>query len=425
MSSGIQCVLQDMKPFLQKDDYVFVGKVDARACSKNSIKVDINPRLETIFWEYDTCVADLLINSSNGSSTPSSEENLLNNVECWTEFTSALQELPARNIILSDEKLSEVQMQWWGVDKTIQFWKFMKEQLASKYNVHIVMVYRRYHEWLASIKNQGDKYSLGRPHMKLWPPDGPQKEPIFPHLMRWIHNVTEIPSPYTPQMYDLYRNQLQLDVSLLNMHDPTKDMIEDFLCHSLVNAKHTCNEYKQEMDRQRQDKVTTAATTAASRKKYTYTSNPSENHFCDMIAYDAYQQGIIRDLRGYRKGADRIFFNEVISRRLEKMHMTPYDLPLICPSNEELQPLLDITLQYEQDFLPSFYNSEYGKTKIQSKFWKDVSKQKFCTVNTTAVLQQPAWKIFLQQQWRPKRGKKPTDWDYTTYKITNDNFTST
>jgi hypothetical protein len=105
--------------------------------------------------------------------------------------------------------------------------------------------------------------------------------------------------------------------------------------------------------------------------------------------------------------------------------MTPYDLPLICPTHEELQPLLDTTLQYEQDFLPSFYNSEYGRTKIESKFQKDVSKQKFCTVNTTAVLQERAWKIFLQQQWRPKRGKKPADWDYTTYKITNDNFTST
>ncbi|KAL3905066.1 MAG: hypothetical protein SGILL_009827, partial [Bacillariaceae sp.] len=246
-----------------------------------------------------------------------------------------------------------------------------------------------------------------------WPPVGPEKEPIFPHLSRWMRNMTEIPSPYTPQMYDVYNNQLSLDVSLLNMHDTTRDLLDDFLCSSLVRADHACQEYRRAR----------SSDQSVDKELYRYASNPSENPFCDQLAFQAYQHGIIRDLRGHRKGADRLFFNEVISRRLSKMKMTPFDLPLTCPSSLELQPFLDRSLLYEQEFFPDFYSSSLGRPVMEAKFWKDIDKQKFCSVNTTAVLAQSDWIRFFQTQWKPKRGQKPKDWEFTTYKITNKNFT--
>jgi hypothetical protein len=410
MSSAIQCVLQDLKPYLQIDEYEFVGKVDARACYPNSPFVPIDSGVEDIFWkdEDGTCVDALLNAYENGHD--------LSHIECWTTFLGALDKLKAadgtdKKIILSDEKLSEIQMLNWGKAKTTRFWKFLQHQLRNRYHIRIIMVYRRYYEWLMSIKNQGDKYSLGRRNMKLWPPDGPEKEPIFPQLQRWMRNTTEIPSPYTPEMHQVYRHELSLDTVLLNMHNNHDDLLEDFLCTSLVGAVHTCNEYRQ-------------AIRNATSTRYRYTSNPSENPFCDQIAYRAYQQGIIRDLRGHRKGADRLFFNEIISRRLAKLNMTRYDLPLVCPSRSEVQQLLDRSLFHEQKFMPEFFQSIDGRPKLEEKFWKDVNQKKFCSVNTTAVLEQEDWIRFLQTQWRPKRGKKPADWEFTTYKITNANFTS-
>jgi hypothetical protein len=429
MSSGMQCVLQDLQTILlEKDGIAFVGKVDARACSKNSLAVSIDDALEDVFWHDDACVDQLLeIHRHNRQQRRHKYNNYKNDtvvslttVQCWDNFLMALDKLNDKNIILSDEKLSEVQFLWWGVNKTKQFWRFLQEQLQDRYRIRIVMVYRRWYEWLASIKNQADKYSLGRPGMKQWPPMGPEKEPIFPHLMRWMRNASEIPSPYTPELYNVFANELRMDVSLLNMHDTTRDLLEDFLCDSIVGADHACQEY-----RQAQMMNSSSSSSSSNRTKYKYTSNPSENPFCDQIAYKAYQQGIIRDLRGHRKGADRIFFNEVIHRRLAKLNMTPYDLPLSCPTHQELRPLLDRSLQYEREFLPDFFASaSMGRPVVETQFWKDVDQLKFCSVNTSAILEQKDWVTFLQQQWRPKRGKKPADWDYTTYKITNKNFTS-
>ena len=100
--------------------------------------------------------------------------------------------------------MPEVQLFRWGVGRTLDFWKLLREQLKGRYRLKIVVVYRRWHEWITSLKNQGDKYSLGRQCMKAWPPQGPEKEPIFPHLSRWMRNKSEIPSPFAQEIYDAY-----------------------------------------------------------------------------------------------------------------------------------------------------------------------------------------------------------------------------
>jgi hypothetical protein len=189
------------------------------------------------------------------------------------------------------------------------------------------------------------------------------------------------------------------------MHEGT-DLLDNFICKVLRGATHTCQAYR------------------INPSDYQYHSNPSENHFYDMIAYDAYHQGLIRDLRGYRKGADRLFVNEMISRRQLRLHGTAWDLPLACPTHEQVQPFLTESLAFEQDFLPDFFRTQLGGADLANKFWKDVDNQFYCSVNTTAVLEKSDWRLFLYNLWDPRRGKKPADWEKSNYTITNSNFTN-
>jgi hypothetical protein len=393
MSSAMQCSLQKLHANLTLDGYEFVGKCDARACYKNSPSLPVEPKLIAPFYEHD-CVEAITTTRD------------LQTVKCWRDFQSALasrfEDRTRTHIILSDEKISEAQMKWWSVERTETLWNILREQLGQTYNFQVVMVYRRYYEWLASVKNQGDKYSLGRRGIKSW--NGPAKEAIYPHLMRWMQNTSQIPSPYLPEMYDLYTNRLRLPVSLLNMHDGT-DVLEQFLCHTLHDATHTCQAYRD------------------NPALYQSNSNPSENHFYDRIAYDAYHRGLVRDLRDWRKGADRLFHNEMIGRRMQRLHKTPWDLPLQCPSKDQVLPLLETSKRLEREFLPDFYQSPHGEQALAMKFWKDVDNRKFCTVDTKAVLDQPYWQTFLHNLWDPRRGKKPADWETSDYKITAKNFT--
>ena len=172
MSSAIQCSLLKLKPFLAQDDYVFIGKVDARACGKNGIPID--PALIAPFSKR-ACVNEML-EAVRTAATKDDENSGLQSVQCWTDFTKALSDLNSTNIILSEEKLSETHL-FGFPDMTESLWKILQDQLKDKFQFQLCVVYRRYYEWLASVKNQGDKYSLGRRGIKAW--DGPVKVSYF------------------------------------------------------------------------------------------------------------------------------------------------------------------------------------------------------------------------------------------------------
>ena len=129
------------------------------------------------------------------------------------------------------------------------------------------------------------------------------------------------------------------------------------------------------------------------------------------------------------------------------MLQKPYDLPLICPTRQQVQFLLDATIQNELQFMKltmqnhnhvdenggigQANNHTTTKTttvtsialkQILEEFEKDYTNKKFCTVNATEILNDKDWKQFLLSLWHPKRGKKPIDWDTSTYTVTLSNY---
>ena len=522
MSSSMQCTLQSLQSNLTiQDSYMFLGKVDLRACSSGGggyyqeMKIDpmiLSPFVDTeciesmlkIVEEYDDEENSQKGEQQDGRTTLFLSDNkLYRNVQCYREFSDLLNKYSQNrtNLIISDEKVSEIHLKWFDSQHITLplLTKIIFPRVRQQFNIRIIVVYRRYYQWLTSLKNQGDKYSLGRRNMKQW--YGPQKEPIFQQLQRWVvltnntnttnntsNNNTSslgIPSPYTPEVYTFYQNALKkqqqqvltahddhatsLDiygndnqddsVVLLNMHDTvttsmtrtasSTTLLETFLCKAIPDAYHTCQEYR------------TNPKFHKNGGEKNQKSNPSIVPFYDNIAYEAYHRGgLIRDLRGYRKGVDRIFVTEMISRRNEKkLHQTPYDLPLICPSRAQVQFLLDKTIQYELEYLnliSKFQPFKDGKedlnnhrdygdsngtgestthattkeeattifSQVQEEFETDYKKQKFCTVNVTEVLNDVGWKQFLLNLWHPKRGPKPIDWDRSNYTITSRNYSS-
>ena len=424
MSSSMQCTLKQYQSQLAQDNYIFLGKVDIRACDMEGMKIGSI----SLPFEDDSCVTQLvhavtetnLTNATTRATITMDQEQLVLKVPCWNQFSTALDEYARTqtNLIVSDEKFSERHLQQWPVSTANIIWTLIKQRLERQWNIRVIVVYRRYYEWLASVKNQGDKYSLGRRGMKLW--EGPEKEPIFTQLNRWIHNTSEIPSPYTPEVYHYYATTLQLDTIVLNMHDSTVDLLEAWVCFAIPNATTTCTTYQQdkknENDEARQQQ----------KQQQQRRTNPSQIPSYDQIAYAAWQRGLIRDLRGFRKGADRMFYTEMLGRH-QQIHknLSTMDLPRSCPSPWDILPFLRLSQLYEQKFLPTFAQSSLGLETLEESFWKDaVYKKFFCTVNVTTMLADPEWKQFLFEIWDPRAGIMPQDWKNSTYKITSANFTS-
>jgi hypothetical protein len=71
------------------------------------------------------------------------------------------------------------------------------------------------------------------------------------------------------------------------------------------------------------------------------------------------------------------------------------DLPLECMGEEDLQRLLTISID---DHGKHVLGDAFDLDPIKAKFESHVAKRKFCSVNVTAVLDDPGWQAFLRSE---------------------------
>ena len=187
-----------------------------------------------------------------------------------------------KNLLLTDENLDE------------NFVKGLRDAIDDDdWNVTVIVMYRRIHEWLLSWYNQINKTtnidSKGnvlfndegipfRTEHKHWPDHGGINIPDF---STWYKEYTRYWKPTelvdmhrSLKFYNIYNESFKNNVRLYNMHNEG-DLVTDFICN-IIGATNACEEYKKNVE---------------VYKKEEENSSVDLDH--DIVAVHAYDQGHI------------------------------------------------------------------------------------------------------------------------------------
>ena len=291
--------------------------------------------------------------------------------ECWNDFVDTLKAVSDRNILVSSEDLhvasSGGQREWWAALKEAA------EAVGLK--VILVVAYRRFYEWLPSSYYQMN--SGGASGYTRWPGDGGKRiEPIYPTMM----SSEYVNRSRTKRLWHYYipsfLNAIPefMETRILNMHhgNHTRTTQTKFFCDVLPNAFQTC-QHSLDLEREK------------SREKFHRASAP----LCyDMLALAAAEAGLI-DTSVYKRVDVRKAAKEYNTLKLNR---TDTDFPLICPPKHHLKSILNASLQWEKEIMPTM-DDESGHRR---GFWDLVDKKKFCAIDEQATLKLDEWKSFFQ-----------------------------
>jgi hypothetical protein len=299
--------------------------------------------------------------------------------ECWNSFTDELDRLHqnGQNVILVEEYLS---------DASFDLPSF--QQATTKWQVLIVVTYRQFWSWLPSFKNQFEKnihkVALSSFERKSSDPlpwlldrSRTTSSPEFYKAMTSVKNRKEIRVasvmsgkylPYTDNIMDLYR-ELGDQVRIMNIHIENMKVTSNFFCEILPNAPNTCHDPLHQTNRQ--------------------SFNPSIPMDYQLIAVDAVDRGLL--------GQSKFNRSQVVTI-LEQHHkgmLESRPLPLECMDQASLEAFLAESMRLERELVPDFYAAH--EEQHRKSFWNAAAQNKFCSVNTTAVLIDPDWlSIFVQ-----------------------------
>lgn len=181
---------------------------------------------------------------------------------------------------------------------------------------------------------------------------------------------------YTNHVASVWQEQTGWDRALLNFHTPGH-ITTKLVCDVLPNAPYTCNYMTSRPEPKRDNSRSTAQGGYAS------------------IIYAAYEEGLLSaDQQRHEILNDMMdYFEAALGPAL-----LPYaDLPLKdCPSQKELEVLLNMSLALEQQLLPEWH--EQTRAEHVHEFWNMAHvKKEFCAVDTDAALGgKQDWESVLQ-----------------------------
>lgn len=346
-TTSLQSALWKYRPFLEQDNYLFLGK------SEDYV---YDPILDA--FASKVCYQQV----KRRGDTPLSE------IPCWSRMMDALDVHNKRgiNLILSDEILSRYHMIPFSGHQPFRLkWNVMKGTFAE-WDVRIVFGYRRYYEWILSVKNQIDKYTPRHKSLLKWEQDGGKRmQPIHEHLHEMMAQVCPFPS--SAQTYKGYSPHYP--VLWYNMH--STDIVTQFLCDIVPNATAACTERRQHSNK--------------------ILNNPSQPILqYDLLAHEAHDLGLFNSSlpRQWVANETRYFHEYDLGRK---------PLNLTCPSQSQLEPLLERTIQEERQI----FSQEEGQAseteeQVRSSFWTFAAENRFCTVNAKETLKDPEWIRFYQ-----------------------------
>jgi hypothetical protein len=330
------------------------------------------------------------------------KEYLSTQVPCWKRVLEALDEhrTKGHSLVISDESISS---RWYhsfdGLDLTPMDWIAMEETLSDQWNVDIVVGYRRYAEWLpealrvAAETRHENALREGNPPPKRVD-TGVLLKPLFPDIVESatgdgvamganIMNAT-----YTATLVQryLYRGQgeAKIPITLLNVHkDDT--LGTTFTCQILYAAPTAC--------RASHKKTASLARDAADAVKKRDRDPVQSKDFYELLAQHCAAHNMYRTQQYSIQVAAlslRFYQEEILQKG-------PAEMILKCPTPEQLQMLLDISLKHERNLLPSFAKSHEGEDEHRRSFMETAEdSRKFCTVYLTKMMNDAGMRAFAQ-----------------------------
>ena len=256
-----------------------------------------------------------------------------------------------KNVLFSCENLDAVDQ----VNATLI------EEVFSGFEVHVVVVYRRFFERIVSWwgeQYKGPRGQIGGGGMDLW---NFNRGNVVSYLSRPAFLKDHISTLPLVQFYQ----QASFQVHILNFHSPgfDRDISASLLCSDLFEAPGVCNKVLEE-EKAMVQRVGLSSTAY------------------DELAVAARQIGLLEGKNISRPEARaqlKLYFEETLK-------MSESDFPKVCVEGESLELLYQISEMVESLVVPEYYN-ERGMVELADHFEK-YKWTKFCSVDTEKLLSQ-------------------------------------
>jgi hypothetical protein len=376
-TTTLQCALQSLAKNLEADGFI--------VAETESCRPENNTETMNLTWTkggvatYDNVV---LGKSFAPNCLAQHNENSTGMPDCWMEsYAKYAQEQLQLNhsIIISNEIISQVTSKLTSAD----FVDDLVDSLPG-YRVVIVVTYRPWFSWIASLQDQTTKNFMTRP--RDWPGEGKSSRKlesmqIFAARQLKYRRRNKISSktyPFVDDAIQIFANHSRLELKIINIHDEG-DLVTNFVCKTLVGATDTCNSLK------------SGNTTLADKNK-------AENKlWYDMLAVEAHEQGLVSKSR-------LAVYKRIQNFQEKTLGKSSTDFPKSCPSQSFLKRVLKESLQTEKKIYPQQYKK--FERKHRKAFARAIQSEKFCTINATRVLEDKQWRnLFKRLKRRKKRAK--------------------
>ena len=172
-------------------------------------------------------------------------------------------------------------------------------------------------------------------------------------------------------------------VTIVNHHD-TKSMEANFYCHVLHDAHNACRAAAKDM-------LESNGRDHAEDAEFPQTKDgiPIRSmQIAEDLVVAAVKTGRLRDSSGL--SSDNIIRFQLRSWAQhvhETLKNSTKDLPIECLFNFESDRLLEVSLAYEKSLIPAFYHSPNGAADLIREF----KRWQFCSVDTDRVLNDAQW----------------------------------
>eukprot|EP00525_Craspedostauros_australis_P010223 CAMPEP_0198128330 /NCGR_PEP_ID=MMETSP1442-20131203/49063_1 /TAXON_ID= /ORGANISM="Craspedostauros australis, Strain CCMP3328" /LENGTH=172 /DNA_ID=CAMNT_0043788471 /DNA_START=22 /DNA_END=540 /DNA_ORIENTATION=- len=172
----------------------------------------------------------------------------------------------------------------------------------------------------------------------------------------------------------------------MNVHSK-RQITEQFMCDFIQDAPESCSTLKSRTEETNHN-----------------VRNMAFSAYNDII-FTAAQRGVISNFT--QQNAHRLKQTEKLAEyHGSQLNLTLADLPLICPKEEELQKLLDISLALEKKWMPQWHATPQGEAAHRASFDRIARKKReFCTVDMDKLFANVrTWDGLLEEM-------KRTTWD--------------
>lgn len=360
-TTTLQTALTHLQNRLSDDNYVYAGRYynpfvnSSGTLIYNRTDSDLVKMMKTMFSKK-TCERAVRRNASLTT--------------CTVEFLQELDRYKGgQNLLISDEALASRSFE------EPRAFAALREAVQTGRDPLIIIGYRRFFQWMRSDIHQQFRFDRKIRKVDEWP--GPKtagrKVPdIFPILYRNYPNTIK----YTTS--DRNRIEPYIPVQIFNMHGNYGSIISQFACNMLPDAPQTCQASKG----LEQSGVKTQMNVANSSYHWNY----------DKLTVGAAELGLIDTERFSR----RTVREDLMNFTRNHLKLSAFDFELDCPSQEQLQSFLTLSLDYEKNALGS-EEATRMEAETRAAFSEDSENYLFCAVAVNETVSKEPWKSFFAQ----------------------------